>query len=398
MSILDELRTNKIIQNGDFVLKSGKKSDTYINLKNIISFPSLHQKVCKALEWKILTESSDLICGTPYGAISFASYISIDLNLPMILLRKEQKDYGTKKIIEGVFEKNQKVVLIEDVITTGESVIQAAKKIEEHGLVVSKIISVFSRNSNLNLMYGKVPIEYLFHINDMKKKEITEIIKEKNSPICLAADVDTVSELFSLIKSVGKYICILKLHSDIIKDFWSNYTETRDTLNKMKLEYNFKIWEDRKFADIGHIMNRQVHTCISEWADIVSVHPIAGKKSLYQIKDIDIILIAEMSSDGHIMSPEYQIRVMEMAYGIKNVIGIVCQHKFSCPSQFFFDAKKLLHIVPGISLDGTTDNKGQTYSSPEDRSFADIYVIGRAITQAEDPELAIQEIMSKINK
>ena len=168
MSILEELRINKIIQNGDFVLKSGEKSDTYINLKKIISFPSLHQKVCKAIEWKILKETSDLICGTPYGAISLASYISIDLNLPMILLRKEQKDYGTRKIIEGVFEKNQKVVLIEDVITTGESVILAAKKFEEHGLIVSKIISVFSRNSDLNLMYGKVPIEYLFHINDMK--------------------------------------------------------------------------------------------------------------------------------------------------------------------------------------------------------------------------------------
>ena len=60
----------------------------------------------------------DLICGTPYGAVSIP-YISITKNIPMIFLRKEQKNHGTKKMIEGNYESNNKVVLIEDVTTTG---------------------------------------------------------------------------------------------------------------------------------------------------------------------------------------------------------------------------------------------------------------------------------------
>ena len=85
----------------------------------------------------------------------------------MIFLRKEQKDYGTNKLIEGEFIKGQKVILIEDVITTGNSVIEAAKKIEESGLIVSQIITVFSRSKDLNLMYNDISIEYLYHINDI---------------------------------------------------------------------------------------------------------------------------------------------------------------------------------------------------------------------------------------
>ena len=85
----------------------------------------------------------------------------------MIFLRKEQKDYGTNKLIEGEFIKGQKVILIEDVITTGNSVIEAAKKLEENGLIVSQIITVFSRSKDLYLMYNDVSIEYLYHINNI---------------------------------------------------------------------------------------------------------------------------------------------------------------------------------------------------------------------------------------
>ena len=85
----------------------------------------------------------------------------------MIFLRKEQKDYGTNKLIEGEFIKGQKVILIEDVITTGNSVIEAAKKIEENGLIVSQIITVFSRSNDLDLMYNDISIEYLYHINNI---------------------------------------------------------------------------------------------------------------------------------------------------------------------------------------------------------------------------------------
>ena len=136
-----------------------------------------------------------------------------------------------------------------------------------------------------------------------------------------------MKELRNLVEAVGKYICILKVHSDIIVDFHKNYEENRKYLNESKELYNFKIWEDRKFADIGHIMHRQVHTSISDWADIISVHPIAGKKSLDEIKDIDMILIGEMSTEGHLMTREYQHDVLEIAESSDRVIGVVCSMK-----------------------------------------------------------------------
>ena len=83
----------------------------------------------------------------------------------MIFLRKDQKKYGTKNLIEGVYNRGNKVVLIEDVVTTGNSVIESAKILEENGLVISQIISIVSRNSE-DLYYKDIKIEYLFHLND----------------------------------------------------------------------------------------------------------------------------------------------------------------------------------------------------------------------------------------
>ncbi len=380
--MIDDFVKKDIVQYGDFQLKSGKRSNIYINLKKIISFPDLHGLICSKIALKIKS-NVDLICGTPYGAISFASYISITENIPMIFLRKETKDYGTKQLIEGNYLSGQTVVLIEDVTTTGNSVIDAAKKLEEQGLNVIQIITIVSRSDDKLIKYNTIPIEYLFHLQDLlpKKKPVQQIIHEKNTNICLAADMDNIESIFELIHKVGKDICILKIHSDMIINFHDNYSYNREVLIQLKQEYNFKIWEDRKFADIGHIMKRQMNNRISDWADIISVHPISGKKSLEELKNIDIILIGEMSSEGHLLNKLYQQEVINIAENVENVIGIVCQHKMS---------DKLLHIVPGISINKIGDSQGQQYNTPENRKFADIFVIGRGIYESEDPFNTIQ--------
>ena len=193
--------------------------------------------------------------------------------------------------------------------------------------------------------------------------------------------MDNIENIFELVNKIGKDICILKIHSDMIINFHDNYFYNCDMLNKLKRKYQFKIWEDRKFADIGHVMKRQIENRISDWADIVSVHPISGKKSVEEIKNIDIILIAEMSTEGHLLNEIYQKQVIDIAENVENVVGIVCQHKMS---------EKILHIVPGISIHKTGDSQGQQYNTPNNRKFADIFVIGRGIYEAKDPAKAIQ--------
>ena len=92
------------------------------------------------------------------------------------------------------------------------------------------------------------------------ENRLRDIIKTKESKICLAADVSTLDELYKIIDEVGEYICILKIHYDIISDFNENIESAINKLNSYKKRYNFLIWEDRKFADIGMVMCRQIST------------------------------------------------------------------------------------------------------------------------------------------
>ena len=164
--IINEFIENKIIRHGEYILKSNEKSNIYIDLKKIVSYPQLNLKICNKMR-DIINSELNVICGTPYGAVPFASYISIKDEIPMIFLRKEAKNYGTKKLLEGNFREGNTVILIEDVVTSGQSVIDTATKLEEHGLIVKQIITVFSRSNNKNLTYKNIPIEYLFHIDDI---------------------------------------------------------------------------------------------------------------------------------------------------------------------------------------------------------------------------------------
>ena len=145
-----------------------------------------------------------------------------------------------------------------------------------------------------------------------------------------------MNELCDLIEKVGDDICVLKIHSDIINDFYLNYEKNVLKLLNLKQKYNFKIWEDRKFADIGSVMLRQI-SLLTNWVDIVSIHPISGSLGIENIKNMELIIIAEMSTKDHLMNEEYQKKVIEIAEK-NNVLGIVSQHKLS-------DA--LLHFVPG---------------------------------------------------
>lgn len=221
------------------------------------------------------------------------------------------------------------------------------------------------------------------------KNRLQTIIKEKQSNICLSADVNTKSELFYLIELLGERICMLKIHYDIISDFYVDLENTIERLNFYKTKYNFVIWEDRKFADIGYIMAQQVNSHINRWADVISVHPIAGLESVKQLSFIPIILIGELSSQGNLTNDEYSKQVEFMEDKLKNLVGFVCQHKMG---------KSALNIMPGIALTNGGDNMGQKYSSLEEKKteFADIYVIGRAITKSKDPLATLNNILNKI--
>ena len=129
---------------GDFILSSGRRSNYYLDKYRIETRPDILSKVADGLAEKI-PEGIDLLAGPELGAIPLVTAVGLKTGIPFLLVRKKAKEYGTAKVVEGIYEKGQSVVLIEDVLTTGAQAITAADSLRGLGLRVVKIICVIDR-------------------------------------------------------------------------------------------------------------------------------------------------------------------------------------------------------------------------------------------------------------
>lgn len=104
---------------GDFTLKSGKKSPIYIDLRRLVTFPQIMRLVAREYAKVLRHYRFDRIAGLPYAALPIASAISLEMNVPLIYPRKETKAYGTRAAIEGEYQPGERVVVIDDLVSTG---------------------------------------------------------------------------------------------------------------------------------------------------------------------------------------------------------------------------------------------------------------------------------------
>ena len=120
--LVKELFDIGAVKFGEFKLKSGIISPFYIDLRVIISKPKLVRMVSQ-LMWEEVKgayeKTFELICGVPYTGLPIASCMSLDTNVSMVMKRKEAKDYGTKKMVEGIFQGGESCLIVEDIITSG---------------------------------------------------------------------------------------------------------------------------------------------------------------------------------------------------------------------------------------------------------------------------------------
>lgn len=146
-SLADGLLSAGCIKFGDFTLKSGLKSPIYIDLRQIISHPSLLARVAEAYLPILQRLTFNRLAGLPYAAIPIATAISIAGNYPMIYPRKEAKSYGTKAEIEGEYHAGETAVIIDDLATTGGSKFEAIEKLTGAGLIVKDVVVLVDRQS-----------------------------------------------------------------------------------------------------------------------------------------------------------------------------------------------------------------------------------------------------------
>jgi len=143
--LIHELHELGALKFGTFTLKSGIASPFYIDLRLTVSFPKLLVQIADKLHGAVKGCSFDLVCGVPYTALPFATVLSIRQEIPMVLKRKEKKQHGTGKMCEGVFAKGKKCLVIEDVITSGQSVLETITALENEGLIVQDVAVLVDR-------------------------------------------------------------------------------------------------------------------------------------------------------------------------------------------------------------------------------------------------------------
>ena len=428
-----ELQRIGAIKFGKFTLKSGLVSPFYFDLRDMISFPKLLDGVVNLLVEKIKDMDFDVLTGIPYTALPIASLVASKLNKPLVYMRKEEKAYGTGKSIIGKFPKGAKCLVIDDLITTGASKIETAEAYEKEGVIIKDFVVVIDRSSNgkedlakkgyelhslisleeiLSLLQDKdlISVEKVQEVREFtasiskpvdEKKDITNPltkkliskINEKRSNLVLSLDVTTQKEFFEILDEVGPEIVMLKTHVDILDDYDENCIPK---LQEYSRKYDFIIFEDRKFADIGNTVKHQYRNGIykiSDWAEFITVHMVAGEgilKGLFDgIENRSSFVLARMSSKGNLINETYSRKCFEVARKYPNVVSGFIGHGKDVEDIKRFKSKfptGMLLLTPGVKLERGSDAMGQQYITVEDaiQGGADCIIVGRGIIKAKD--------------
>ena len=150
MSKMSQALTNcGALQFGEFTLASGAKSSYYIDIKKASTNPEVLRLIATLMAENLRNSGLkvDRIAGVVLGSVPLAAALALETGIPYVMIRKEKKDHGTGKLIEGDLNIGDKVLVVEDVITSAGSSITAIETLRREGAVVENVYSVIDRES-----------------------------------------------------------------------------------------------------------------------------------------------------------------------------------------------------------------------------------------------------------
>ncbi|VDM44891.1 unnamed protein product [Toxocara canis] len=368
----------------------------------------------------------DYIVGVPYAALPIATLVCDRLNAPMLLRRKEAKTYGTKKLIEGNYEPGGRALVVEDVVTSGSSILETCATLRRRGLICEAVVCVLDREQGgstklrkdgveLVLTMSKI-LDYMVNTGMINVAQKVDILGQLASPmhswstapnakewsvavrcttkktcLCLAVDHTKCEDVLRTVEVAHDYVCAIKIHVDVLEDF------SKEFVQKLTAAANFGdfiVFEDRKLSDTGNTVELQVTKGIYEiasWAQIITVHALPGQPILSALRKVvhrdgtklgGCLLVAELSTEGALTnSKEYLRDVIELAEANRDVVsGFICQKRCTNDPSF-------LYWTPGVNLDAASDGAGQQWRSVDEaigEQGNDIIIVGRAITNSAD--------------
>lgn len=162
------LKENKVIKFGKFKLSSGRESHYYVDMKKAVTNPLVLSQIAKMISHKIAEINVDKVAGPALGAIPIVTAISLHSQIPMLMIRPSKKGYGTSKQIEGELKEGDDVVVVEDVTTTGGSLLNAIEAVLGNGGHIIKAFVVVDRSEGAlqNLKEKGIILEPLVSVED----------------------------------------------------------------------------------------------------------------------------------------------------------------------------------------------------------------------------------------
>lgn len=182
----DKLQECGAVKFGDFALANGEKSKYYIDIKKAVTKPNILGLICKRIIYVMADRNiqPDYIACVELGGVPIGTMVSFITRIDLLIIRKEQKDHGLKGRIIGDHEKSKTVLLVEDVTTSGGSIISAVNALRNEGLVVRTVISIVDRDEGARDAFDKEGLELISLVEVktiLEDYEIADALRRKEN-------------------------------------------------------------------------------------------------------------------------------------------------------------------------------------------------------------------------